>query len=400
MAASRAVPAGRQPGPWLVAAGGLAATLIGNGIGRFAYTPLIPALIAAAWFSPADAVYLAAANLAGYLAGALGAARLAQTIGSTTAIRVAALATMVSLAACAWPLGFAWFAAWRFLAGATGGVLMVLAVPAVLALTPARRRGRAAGVVITGVGLGIAVAGAAVPAAAQIGLTFTWLVLSATTLVLSVLVWIAIPGDRAGTATVATRTGRLPMPIRLLLAAYACDALGFIPHTVFWVDYIARGLGQGLATGGGFWFIFGVGAAFGPFLAGSVADRAGLGRTFAAAMALKALGVALPLVWSGPAGLFLSSVVVGALISGTTTLCSAWVAEQTGAAGHRRVWGWMTSAFAVVQAGGAWALSHLFAVTGIHAPLFAIGALSLAAGAGLALVAARRQSIPSGGANR
>ena len=60
-------PSGRTPGSWTVAGGGLAATLIGNGIGRFAYTPLIPALIAAGWFSPAEAVYLAAANLAGYL---------------------------------------------------------------------------------------------------------------------------------------------------------------------------------------------------------------------------------------------------------------------------------------------------------------------------------------------
>ena len=58
-------------GVWLAAVAGLAATLIGNGLGRFAYTPLIPALIAAGWFAPADAVYLAAANLAGYFAGAL-----------------------------------------------------------------------------------------------------------------------------------------------------------------------------------------------------------------------------------------------------------------------------------------------------------------------------------------
>jgi len=35
------------------------------GLARFAYTPLIPALIAAKWFSPAEAVYLGAANLAG-----------------------------------------------------------------------------------------------------------------------------------------------------------------------------------------------------------------------------------------------------------------------------------------------------------------------------------------------
>ncbi|BBK29523.1 putative MFS family arabinose efflux permease [Stella humosa] len=381
----------KRAGNWTVAAGGLAATLIGNGIGRFAYTPLIPALIAAGWFSPADAVYLAAANLAGYLAGALGAARLAQAMTGTLAIRLAAVATMASLAACAWPLGFAWYAGWRFLAGVTGGVLMVLAVPAVLALTPPARRGRAAGVVITGVGLGMAIAGAVVPAIAQIGLTFVWLTLAAAVLLLTICVWVTIPPDAPIPAVARTGAGRLSPALRLLLAAYACDALGFIPHTVFWVDYIARGLGRGLETGGAFWIVFGLGAACGPFLAGTVADRAGLGRTFAAGMALKAAGVALPLVWSAPVGLLVSSIIVGALVSGTTTLCSAWVAEQAGMTAHRRVWGWMTSAFAVAQAGGAWGMSYLFATAGSHRPLFLIGAVALAGGAALALASARSQ---------
>src|SRR5258707_15311914 len=62
---------GREDGPaWQFAAAGLCASLVGLGLARFAYTPLIPALIAAKWFSPPDAVYLGAANLAGYLAGA------------------------------------------------------------------------------------------------------------------------------------------------------------------------------------------------------------------------------------------------------------------------------------------------------------------------------------------
>src|SRR5690242_3783640 len=61
---------------------GLAATLVGVGLARFAYTPLLPALIAAGWFPPASAAYLGAANLAGYLAGALVARTLAARIGA------------------------------------------------------------------------------------------------------------------------------------------------------------------------------------------------------------------------------------------------------------------------------------------------------------------------------
>ena len=55
------------------------AVLVGLGLARFAYTPLIPALIDAQWFTPAQAAYLGAANLAGYLAGALAARPLARS---------------------------------------------------------------------------------------------------------------------------------------------------------------------------------------------------------------------------------------------------------------------------------------------------------------------------------
>src|SRR5213595_2068592 len=87
----------------------LAANLVGIGLARFGYTPLIPALVAAGWFTPSAAVYLGAANLAGYLAGALGARRLAARTGPTMLLRGAMLMTAVSLLACALPLGFAWF---------------------------------------------------------------------------------------------------------------------------------------------------------------------------------------------------------------------------------------------------------------------------------------------------
>jgi hypothetical protein len=45
------------------------ASLIGIGLARFAYSPLLPAIVGAHWFQPATAAYLGAANLAGYLVG-------------------------------------------------------------------------------------------------------------------------------------------------------------------------------------------------------------------------------------------------------------------------------------------------------------------------------------------
>jgi hypothetical protein len=46
---------------------GFVTLLVSNGIGRFGYPPLIPALVAARWFTVTQADYLGAANLTGYI---------------------------------------------------------------------------------------------------------------------------------------------------------------------------------------------------------------------------------------------------------------------------------------------------------------------------------------------
>src|ERR1700712_3869321 len=105
-----------QPGSaWRFAIAGLCASLVGLGLARFAYTPPIPALIAASWSSASDVVYLGAANLAGYLAGALLARPAAARISAVTALRAMMLLATLSCFASSVPLSFLWFFVWRFL---------------------------------------------------------------------------------------------------------------------------------------------------------------------------------------------------------------------------------------------------------------------------------------------
>src|SRR6476661_1700887 len=104
---------GSEGGPaWLAAAAGLCASLVGLGLARFAYTPLIPALIAAKWFSPGEAVYLGAANLAGYLAGALIARELGHRAGAVRTLRAMMALAALCCFACSVPISFIWFFGW------------------------------------------------------------------------------------------------------------------------------------------------------------------------------------------------------------------------------------------------------------------------------------------------
>lgn len=135
---------------WRYAVAGLSASLVGLGLARFSYTPLIPALIAAKWFSASDVVYLGAANLAGYLAGALAARALATRIGAVHALRAMMLLATLSFFASSTPVSFTWFFAWRFLSGLTGGIIMVLAASVILPHVSAARRGIVGGVIFAG----------------------------------------------------------------------------------------------------------------------------------------------------------------------------------------------------------------------------------------------------------
>ena len=367
-----------------LALAGLAALIVGLGFGRFAYTALVPGLIGEGWIGPTGAGPLAAANFAGYLAGALAGAPLARRFGTATTLRLTMAATALALFAGVVPLGIVWLALARFAAGVGGAVLMVVAPTTVLRLAEPARRGTVAGVVFTGIGIGIALSGTLVPMLARAGIAPTWAALGLAAGLLTLLTWRAWPD--VPVAAAAPHEKGLPKGFVLLALGYCTDAAGFVPHTVYWVDFVARDLGRGLAAGGLQWTLFGLGAALGPVIAGRIADRFGFRRALAGALLVKAVGVALPLASVAFPALALSSLIVGALTPGAAMLASGRAGEIAGPARHAATWALATAAFAAVQALAALAFSRLLVATGSYYALYAVGAGLLVAGAFTVLI--------------
>lgn len=372
---------------------GFSAVLVGIGLARFAYTPLIPALIEARWFAASEVVYLGAANLGGYLAGALVARPLTRRLAAAHALRGMMLLATASFFACATPWSFWWFFVWRAASGIAGGALMVLAAPTVLPRVPLARRGLASGVIFTGVGAGIALSGTLVPLLLGAGLVATWCGLGILALALTVAAWRGWPDDRlptrAASPTAPTRFRTGPV-LAAVFVAYGLDAAGLVPHMVFLVDFVARELGAGLVVGARYWILVGVGATLGPIVAGRVADRFGFGPTLRWAFAIQAVAVGAVAVSPSPAVLVVSSLVVGASIPGVVPLALGRIHELLAGRGDEKAaWSVATIAFALCQAAGAYGASFLFARGGTYAPLFAIGAAVLA-GAFVLDVAASR----------
>ncbi|MGY2050253.1 YbfB/YjiJ family MFS transporter [Methylobacterium sp. JK268] len=386
-------------GPVRATLAAFCASLVGIGLARFAYTPLLPALVAAGWFAPTSAAYLGAANLAGYLAGAcLG--RPATRFASTAAVlRVAMLLATVAFFACATPLSFGWYFAWRFLSGLSGGALMVLAAPLVLPHVPAARRGLAGGAIFMGVGAGIAAAGTLVPPLLRIGPAQTWIALGVAAAVLTLWAWNGWPPDAPPWRQAPSRDRSAAAGVRHLALTYGLNAVGLVPHMLFLVDYVARGRGEGLQAGSGYWVLFGVGAMAGPLLAGLLADRVGFAAALRLALLLQVGAVAAPALDPGPGGLILSSLIVGAFTPGIVPLVLGRIHDllPQDLAARQAAWSRATVSFALFQAAAAYGFSFLFAQSGgRYGLLFAAGAGALLLALGVDLLAgffARRPGL-------
>ena len=372
---------------------GFMATLSGVGLARFAYTALMPQMVHAGWFSGEQVAYLGAANLLGYLIGALAAAPLAERLGALRVLVICWIAVMLSFAGCSFPQPMALFFVWRLISGIAGATLMVLGPSVAMAAVAPQRRAALGPLMFCGVGVGALLAATLIPMFARSSLGAVWWAL---TVLCALALWtgwraarqIPAPAPVAITPTAATAATAATLPtslwstaVVLVFIAYACDAFGFVPHTVFWVDYLDRELQLGAGYASTQWAFFGLGAIAGPLCAAYCATRWGWWGTTTGAYLIKAAAIGLPLVWAGFAGHALSGFVVGALSPGMAAITSGYLMQLIGPAQHKKMWGYATAAFALLQATAGYLMAFIYAQTGSYRSLFVLGCLALALGA-------------------
>ncbi|MGX1175802.1 YbfB/YjiJ family MFS transporter [Pseudomonas sp. R151218B TE3479] len=361
---------------WLPIFAGLCASLVSIGLARFAYTPLLPALIEARWFSANDVVYLGAANLVGYLIGALLGRPMAHRLTNRNALRLMMLVVTGAFFACAFPVSVTWYFAWRLLSGIAGGAIMVLVAATVLPHVPAARKGLASGAIFLGIGLGIAASGTIVPPLLSLGLPATWLGLGALSLALTGLSWFGWPRDTVQITASAAPDEPMPPAVFQLFGQYAFMAAGLVPAMVFLVDYVARGLGAGAHAGAMVWVMYGLGAIIGPVSYGFLADHLGARKSIRLVLAVQAIALGLLTVSHTFMALAPLAVIIGSFPPGIVPLALARVHELV--PDHHRqqlAWSRATVSFATFQALAGFAYSALFnASGGRHGLLFLISA--------------------------
>ncbi|MBL8699264.1 MAG: YbfB/YjiJ family MFS transporter [Alphaproteobacteria bacterium] len=357
-----------MPRPAAIPIAAVTATAIAQGCGRFALTPLLPDMQAAAALDHRAAGLLAAANFAGYLAGSL---LLLARAGSLPVAPVAVgLAAVVvgSVAMAFVPSPALWIAA-RFVAGAGGALLFLGALDAAARLAPDLGPQPFAGV-----GLGIVATGLL-----ALALLPDWRLGWTAVGLLAVAAWPLARRLRAGGPRAVPAEPRPPAtPALLRLAlAYTLFAVAFGAAATFFVALFAGGDARHATLA---WIVAGLCAAPSVPLWARAARRFGDAGALVAALALEAAGIALAAL----DGRLAAAAVAGALLGGTfmgITALGLMRARSLAATAPRRTSALLTALFGLGQIGGAPIAGWIAAGHGgLPAGLaFAAGAAGLAA---------------------
>jgi predicted MFS family arabinose efflux permease len=347
---------------------GAAATASGNGLARFAYVPLFPAMVSAGWVTGGEAGALGALTLVGSLIGTLGDRRVALRTSVPTLLNVGMAIIFLSLLCCSWNGGIWWLCMWRFLAGVGGGILMALAGPSAVATAAVDRRGMVGGIVIAGVGLGIAGGALDVPLFLfGGGIAGSWFGLA----ILVAFLWIAACRHWPA-VTLGKVVGSAPRQGLGLIVTYALHSAGMVPPMVYLADLAVRQQHLDIRIGSLLWFVFGIAGVAGGMSAGRLVDHLGGRAVLKAFLTIQVVASALclqPLT----ALIVPAAGSAGFVAVGTTTVVLLLVQEKAGSYATL-IWARCTAAYSIIQAMVALLLASVFAATNeSHAAIFAIG---------------------------
>jgi predicted MFS family arabinose efflux permease len=302
------------------------APVIGLGIGRFAYSLVLPDMRDSLGWSYSAAGFMNTINAVGYLAGALLASRMIRRFGLPNAVRWGTLAALLSLALSALSGNFIVLSLARLLAGlgAAAGFIGGAALAATIAQSRPERANFLLSLFYAGPGLGILSSGLVAPFVLhRFGPGSWWMVWWAMTLLslAMILPLLLAPLDTNAVMDRTVSSKFAVPPVLIYLTAYFLFGAGYIAYMTFMIAYVRDG-GGGAAAQSIFWSLIGISAFATPWVWRRVLalDHGGLSTTII--LGVNAIGAALPIFGHSPLLLAISALVFGVAffaVVGSTT---------------------------------------------------------------------------------
>jgi len=323
------------------------------GIGRFAYTPILPLMQNDLTFSNAIAGFLATSNYAGYLVGAILTGIIPLKKHRTASLRASLAISILTTAFMGLLHSYGVWYIIRFLSGVASAFVFVLASSIVLDQLAAKNKSNWSGVFFGGVGFGIFLSGLFTPILN--GLFHwkgVWIGLAIISVILAVFVWIWLI-DTAHPVMpkiyqVKTDPQRSSVKwLPLLITAYGLEGLGYIVTGTFIVS-----IGENVPSLNGnptiVWMVVGLAAVPSCILWSALAKKWDFIKCLVLAMTLQALGIALPVISMSQPSLVVCAVLFGATFMGITTLTTT-LARQLKAENSSQIIGYLTAVYAIGQ---------------------------------------------------
>ena len=334
---------------------GLVALAVAMGVGRFAFTPLMPLMVRDVTLDAATGAEWAAANYAGYLVGALSASWFARS--PRVGLQLGLLGVAVSTLGMAWAdLSPAWLGAWlRGLSGVCSAWVMVCASS--WCLPELARRGAAAmsGWMYCGVGVGIVLTGTLSWLGGHQLAWVLWIELALLAALGAACVRWALPHSAevpSGPVAKGVQASAPTVPRHSLglILCYGAFGYGYIVPATF-LPTMARQLVDDPLIFGLTWPLFGLAAAVSVALASRWLAGWPRQQVWAGAQALMAVGTLIPLLQQSLWGLALSAILVGGTFM-VATMAGLQLARERMPANPTPLLARMTGAFAAGQMAG------------------------------------------------
>ncbi len=343
---------------WLIVGVGIVALAVAMGVGRFAFTPMMPLMLRDGTITAISGAEWAAANYAGYLAGALTSARFAHN--PRLGLLIALFGVAVVTPAVAWldaGHGAIPGIVLRACAGIFSAWVLVCASSLCLAELARRHASQVGGWIYTGVGIGIAVTGSLTWLGGRQPASWLWIELGvlAAAGAVAVLTWLRpsssnIPVESSSRPPGAPATPSRCQSAGTFVLCYGTFGFGYIIPATF-LPTMARAQVADPLVFGLTWPLFGLAAALSVGAAARWLANWPRRRVWALAQGTMALGTALPLLTHALWGLAASAVLVGGTFM-VATMAGLQLARELSPDNPTPLLARMTVAFAAGQIAG------------------------------------------------
>lgn len=339
---------------------GAAILAIAMGVGRFAYTPILPIMERDAGLTVTMAGLLASANLIGYFAGALLTMTRFARRRRLSMVRWGVGTVIVTTAAMAWT-PMLWLPL-RFVTGVSSGFVLIFASSIMLDAAATAGRRDWPPLFFSGVGIGIAFTGlASAPLGALGGSRAAWmgLAFAAALLLLATGRWFTdgTPAIVPEPPRCRSDTERDGSAFAWLIAVYTAEAFAYIIPATFLVAMVSA-VPALLPYAAASWIVVGCAAATCTVLWGLVAQRIGKRNALVAALIVQCLGFATPALVPSAFGVICGALALGSTLIAITGFCTALAREMFPAKSSTAI-GRLTVFYSVGQIAGPFAATAL-----------------------------------------